>query len=90
MNNTQQIVIAWKTTDAEFVEQVYIGGGEYKNVFKDVEKANACMWLNEGTQSDVTKARQYIAKEQIIRGKVFTYQGESNPLAKAKQDILKR
>src|SRR6266436_132994 len=83
-----QIVIAWTEQSAEFVEQIYIGGGEYKNVFKDIIIPKACIWLNDGRQSDVAKAREY-ARSEIPGAKVFTYKGESDPLTKAKQDILK-
>ena len=85
--NKHQIVIAWTENDADFVRQEYIGGGEHRNIFKDVIRPKACMWLNEGTQADIQKAKDYLRSEQRD-GRVFVYSNERDPLAKAKEQIL--
>lgn len=79
-----QIVIAWVEQDQVIVKQGQTDLGE-SHKFKTVPKPVACMWLNNGKDRDVLKAKAFAEKE----GKsVFCYRGERDPLGKAKQDVL--
>jgi hypothetical protein len=80
-----QIVIAWAEDDQVIVKQGRIDIGE-RHVFKTVPKPMACMWLNNGNERDVEKARAYAAKSGHV---VFCYTEEADPLATARADILK-
>lgn len=55
--------------------------------FKTVPKPISLMWLNRGNDSDVLKAKEY-AKEGGYT--VLCYEGENDPLGRARRDILER
>lgn len=84
----KMIVVGWLT-----VEQVWDGepfAVDLGRLPKMVEtrKANACVWLLNGTQGDERKARAYITKEHAS-GRVFTFPaGEKTPLEKARAALL--
>lgn len=54
---------------------------------------SAVVWLNEGTEQDVKNAESYAAMEQkkddgTFEHRVFAFNNEPNPLAKAKEMML--
>jgi hypothetical protein len=53
--------------------------------FKTVPKPVSLMWLNEGTKRDVLKAKEY-AKDGGYT--VLCYEGEDDPLGRARREIL--
>ena len=79
-----QIVIGWTETGIEVVRSRRTDLGE-RPVTREVTIPKSCMWLNDGTTDDLAKARAYAASE----GKrVFTYNGNADPLNAAKHDAL--
>ena len=79
------IVIAWTEETQVLVKEGQVDLGR-PHIFKTVQLPKACIWLNKGTDSDAAKAREYAAKEGRT---VFCYDGERDPLMRAKQDVLR-
>lgn len=79
------IVLARVEEDRVIVKHGRTDLGE-QHKFKTVPKPIACVWLLNGKESDVEKARNYAASEGYT---VFCYEAERDPLGKAKRDILK-
>lgn len=80
-----QIVIAWTEDEQVVIKHGRTDVGE-RHVFKTVPKPMACMWLNNGNERDVEKARAYAAQNGHV---VLCYTAERDPLATARADILK-
>lgn len=80
-----QIVIAWLEEDQVIVKRGRTDLGELHK-FKTAMRPVACMWLNNGGAADLSKAKSYAAKEGY---RVFSYNGEKDPLGKARQDICR-
>jgi hypothetical protein len=78
-----QIVIAWLEEEQVLVKAGRTDLGE-SHKFKSAPKPMACMWLNKGSHSDLEKAQNFAAKEGHT---VFSYNGEKNPLERAKKEI---
>jgi hypothetical protein len=81
-----QIVVAWTEETQEVVKVGRVDIGD-SHKFKTVQLPRACMWLNKGTEADAEKAREYAASEGHS---VFCYEGEKDPLGRAKKDVLNK
>jgi hypothetical protein len=79
-----QIVIAWTEEAQEIVKLGRVDLGE-SHKFKTIRRPMAAVWLNRGTESDAAKARKYAANEGH---RVFCYENERDPLAKARKDVM--
>jgi hypothetical protein len=80
------ITITWVETAHEVIGERRADLGE-RPVLREVKTARACVWLNAGTSDDVSRARQYAAREGAI---VHTFStAERDPLARARALALK-
>lgn len=52
-----------------------------------IPQAKGCMWLNDGGPTDVDKAKEFAKTEGYT---VYTFQGEKDPVGKAKSLELAR
>jgi hypothetical protein len=92
------IVIAWTDMSnyRETGEFHRPDGVNWQPVMQAVKTPKACIWLNEGTASDLRKAKAYAQAENKrwpdalhSRLEVFTYlQTESNPLEAARIEVM--
>ena len=82
---TYQIVIGWTEESQEIVKFGRADLGE-SHKFKTIQKPFSCIWLNKGRENDIQKAQSFAKSENKM---VFVYQGEKNPLQRAKDDALK-
>jgi 7-cyano-7-deazaguanine synthase in queuosine biosynthesis len=80
-----QIVLAKLNEDQIVAKAGRVDLGE-RHTFKTVHVPTACMWINKGTEADRAKAERFAATEGYT---VFCYNGEKDPLAKAKKDIAR-
>ena len=79
-----QIVLA-KLNDAQkLVKLGRVDLGEL-HTFETIKVPVSAMWLNDGNDQDVAKAEKFAETEGYT---VFLYEGEANPLERARQDIL--
>lgn len=79
-----QIVLAKLNDGLKLVKRgrVDIGG---PHQFADIKIPVSVMWLNNGEDYDVAEAEKYAKAEGYT---VFLYEGEVDPLERARQDIL--
>lgn len=81
------IVIAHTVIDREPVGSWRHDLGEHPK-FIEVTRAKTAIWLNDGTEADVEKAKAYAASEDAY---VFTYPtSEPDPLKRAKVDCIRK
>lgn len=80
-----QIVVAWLDEGCVMVQEGQPDVGR-PHKFKVVPKPMACMWLNKGTMADLAKAKAYAARDNRT---VLCYNGEKEPLQRARADILR-
>lgn len=87
------IVIAWAEMtglrDTGKLER--FDGYNYRPIFEPCLEARACVWLNQGCESDIERAQTYadgdLGDASIYR--VYAYPlTEQNPLKRARQEIL--
>ena len=79
-----QIVLA-KLVDTQVVKKLgRVDVGE-RHQFENIKVPVSVMWLNNGEDYDVAEAEKYAKAEGYT---VFLYEGEPNPLERARQDIL--
>ena len=84
-----QIVIGWTETEPELIDPgIPDGSHPVSPTFRDKPVAKTCMWLNHGTAADVQKAHKYAATCHDKDIKVLVYNGESDPLGRAKRELL--
>jgi hypothetical protein len=81
------IVIAWTEEGQKHVGTRIARYGELIQQFAPTTLAHAVVWLNNGTDNDLLKARKYVASEYPT-GKVFTFTNEQDPLGVARAKIL--
>ena len=79
-----QIVLAWVDEDFVLVEEGQPDIGR-PHKFRSVPKPLAAMWLNNGTPADIVKAQKYAETDGRT---VFVYEGEKDPLGRARREIL--
>lgn len=79
-----QIVLAWLDEEFVLIQEGQPDIGR-PHKFKSVPRPLAAMWLNKGTEADVVKARKYAETDGRA---VFCYEGEKDPLGRARKDIL--
>lgn len=79
-----QIVLAWLDEDFIIVKEGQPDIGR-PHTFKAIPKPLAAMWLNKGTDADLAKAKKYAETDART---VFCYDGERDPLGRARRDIL--
>lgn len=80
-----QIVIAWVNMDGVELTGRYLDRYMTEQEIRRVPKAHACMWLNDGDESDVKKAEDYAKADGRT---IYTFSGEKNPLDAAKKLAL--
>jgi hypothetical protein len=84
---TFQIVIAWTEDSAEWDGAPYAADLGERPTMRPTRLAKAAMWLRQGTEVDVEKARAYAAKDGH---RVLTFpQSERDPLGAAKAAVLR-
>lgn len=81
-----QIVIAWVNMDGVKLTGRYLDRYYTEREIERIQKAHSCMWLNDGTAEDVQRAEQYAKTEEGCA--VYTFEGEKDPLGKAKAAAL--
>lgn len=84
-----QIVIAWAETESQVDPSAPMARRDLGERPKLMEVAisKAAMWANDGTKSDIAKARAYASRQGY---RVFVYPAsEVNPLGRARRDVLK-
>lgn len=88
-----QIVIAWTETSSRPIRERRTDLGE-RPVMEDFEQPFSVMWLGEGDEDDVERARNYADEMRENdhyknKVKVFTYPvSERDPLERARCEIL--
>ena len=61
-------------------------GVNWQPEFEVCQRGEACVWLNQGTEADISKAKQFASPEGY---RVFTFPvSENDPLAKARNAVL--
>ena len=80
-----QIVLAKLIETQEIVKLGRVDIGELHK-WRTINVPVAVMWLNNGEAYDVAEAEKYARAEGYT---VFLYEGEANPLERARQDISK-
>lgn len=91
-----QIVIAYVEETMQPVAGKYTTSrGDGVNavpVLANTLRGRACMWLNDGTEEDVEKAKRYAASMDVLKSGVFCYAAddESDVLDKARRSIVRR
>ena len=85
-NKTKQtIVLARLEEDFRVIEYRRTDLGE-RPLMERIDKPVACIWLNAGSDDDVSKAQKYAATAGYT---VYTYAtSERDPLGRAKKDIV--
>lgn len=85
------IVLAW--TDEDGLQKTGRMVQRDLNWFPEIEsvrQGKAVIWLNEGTDADVDKAVEFARNCGHDHATVFCYPtSEQEPLARARQDVLK-
>lgn len=85
-----QIVIAWTETVSVWDGEPFAHDLGRPARFVEQTAAKACVWLADGDDTDVEKARDFVTGEYGSRGAVFTYpKSENDPLGRAKQEVLR-
>ena len=79
-----QIVLAKLNDALKIVKLGRVDIGE-PHQFENIKVPVSAMWLNDGDDTDVAKAGKFAETEGYT---VFLYEGEENPLERARQDIL--
>jgi hypothetical protein len=80
-----QIVLAKLIETQEISKLGRVDIGE-AHKWRDIKVPVSLMWLNNGEDYDVAEAQKYAKAEGYT---VFLYEGEANPLERARQDISK-
>lgn len=80
-----QIVLARLDEGQVIAKHGRIDLGE-RHKFKKVDVPVSCMWINDGNEDDAKKAESYAQANGYT---VFRYNGESDPLERARRDIAK-
>jgi hypothetical protein len=81
-----QIVLARLDDGTELVKAGRVDLGEL-HTFRAIKVPVSVMWINKGTEADRTKAERFAQTEGYS---VFCYDGDVDPLARARSDIAKR
>ncbi len=81
-----QIVLARLDEDFEVLSDAGRDLG-VKPKIRKIQVPRAVMWLNDGNETDLAKARRFAQGEGYT---VFTYTGEADPLGRAKADIKRQ
>lgn len=79
-----QIVLA-RLDDSQEVAKIGRVDIGQAHTFRDIKVPVAVVWLNDGTDADVAEAEKFAKTEGYT---VFCYEGEADPLGRAKQDIV--
>jgi|HubBroStandDraft_2_1064218.scaffolds.fasta_scaffold244596_2 hypothetical protein len=85
------IVIAWTEEEQEIApgQKPWRHDLGERPKLVDVKKPRAVVWLNDGSDADAVKAREYVKKEHPVVGRVFLYPTtERDPLGKARREIM--
>ncbi len=91
MSEKRQIVLAWTDDSMEVVRERRTDLGERPDM-RPVKVAKTVMWLNEGTPTDVKKAKAHAATADLGDGgpvRVYTYPlSEMDPRSRAAKSVL--
>lgn len=86
---TKQIVVAWTTTEIEVVQARRADLGE-KPITREVKVGRACMWVREGAQADLEKARAWAAAQKDTQPIAMLFDaGTQNCLDLARAQVTK-
>jgi hypothetical protein len=80
-----QIVLARLDDTAEIAKHGRVDVGQ-PHIWRTVKVPAAVMWVNNGDDVDLEKAKKFAASEGYT---VFCYHGEKDPLRRAKSEIIK-
>ena len=85
--SSMQIVIAWADMGGmRETGRLIERDRNWFPQFKPCLQGHACMWLNEGTEEDLENAKRY-ARDNARE--VFVFNGEDDPLMKARNLAVK-
>lgn len=85
------IVIAWTEDEQEIApgQKPWRHDLGERPKLVDVKKPRAVVWVNDGSDADAAKAREYVKKAHPGTGQVFLYPTtEKDPLGKARRDVV--
>lgn len=82
------IVIAWVDDSGRKQDGIEMRDGEWRPKIVACQAAKAVVWLNEGSKSDILKAKEY-AEKNLSGAIVLTFPTtESNPLERAREAVM--
>lgn len=80
-----QIVLA-RLDETQEIEKLGRADVGECHTFRTVKVPVSCMWLKRGTKDDKARAERFATTEGY---RVFCYEGEKDPLGRARRDVQK-